>query len=63
MPNGGVPLNLLIEPPDGRVVIHVHCGQLKLYGLDDWRRSGTSARRLATLDEHETRALAGFLGY
>jgi hypothetical protein len=65
MPNGGIPINMLLRPRKSRdVVIYCHLQFVEIFRADDWpKRYEAEARPLITLDSDEGAALAGFLRY
>jgi len=63
MPNGGVPLHMILRPRDGTVVIYSKGGTLQVYSAEDWRRQKSAATPLCSLTESEVSALAWQLRY
>jgi hypothetical protein len=62
MPNGGVPIHMLMRPKQGDVVIHCHGGVVRFYSHAEWERGG-DREPMSELDEAEARMLMGFLRY
>ena len=63
MPNGGVPINMVIHPHESDLVIYCYSGLLSIYQKDVWDAEGTEGKPLAQLSERECGALAWFLEY
>lgn len=64
MPNGGVPMHMVLYPKDGsEIVIYCHAGDLKIYTRKAWDEIKSQAQPLATLSESEGAAIAWFLRY
>lgn len=63
MPNGGVPINMVLFPKDGHIAIFCHAGEMKIYSRPDWEVKGVDATPLASFSESEAAAIAWFLQY
>jgi hypothetical protein len=64
MPNGGVPIHMVLYPKDGSpFVLYCKGGQLTLYNRDVWEREKTAGATLCTLTLDEAAAVAWFLKY
>ena len=64
MPNGGVPLHMVLYPKDGsQTANHCEAGRVKVYAKADWQARHREATPLLQLTEDEARALAWFLRY
>jgi hypothetical protein len=64
MPNGGVPLHMILRPKQCRnIVIYCYGGEMRLYSQSEWDAKKSDGTPMATLTESEGAALAGFLQY
>lgn len=64
MPNGGVPMHMVLYPRDGSpYVLYLHAGILRLYDRSDWDAQKSAAPPLLVLTKSEDAALAWFLKY
>jgi hypothetical protein len=61
MPNGGVPINMVLRPADGELVLHCRGGELAIYRRDVWDSGRGGAVPLARLTRREAGALAAFI--
>lgn len=61
MPNGGVPLHMVVRPPQSDLVIHCEEAHLSIYRKTEWDADGTDASPIATLDEAACGGIAWFL--
>ncbi len=57
MPNGGVPIHMMLRPKHGQVVIYTHAGELRAFPRDAWDRDGVRARPIFSLTEAEAAVL------
>lgn len=64
MPNGGVPLNMLLQPKasDTHVVYSYGC-ELRVIRKEEWERAGRWGQPDLILDHRETQVLERFLRY
>ena len=58
MPNGGVPINMVLRPKHGEVVIYCHAGDLRVFAREAWEKEGSDARPIFSLTRAEAGALA-----
>ncbi len=58
MPNGGVPIHMVLRPKRGNVVIYCHGGQMSVFARADWEALGSKAEPILALTAHEAGALA-----
>jgi hypothetical protein len=64
MPNGGVPLHMILRPRDGSpIVLHAEGAKLAIHSADLWDRDKTNAAPLAVISEAEAFVLSRFLRY
>ena len=64
MPNGGVPMNMILEPHDGSpFVIHVRGSVIRVHARADWETAKAQSKPVLQLDEEEGLVLASFLSY
>lgn len=63
MPNGGIPMHMVLHPRDGDVVIHCQGGEMRIISKDEWGRDGVKAATICTLSNPEGAALAWHLRY
>ena len=64
MPNGGVPLHMVLHPKDMTpFVVYCRGGELSVVAQDKWDRAGAAAKPLFRLNKDEGAALAWFLSY
>jgi hypothetical protein len=63
MPNGGVPMQMVLYPSDGTVVFYCHAGEVRVIQREAWDRAKAAAASLCTLTEAEGAALAWHLRY
>ncbi len=64
MPNGGVPMHMVLTPAQGTsVVLYCKGAELRIIRRDDWERQKADAAPLATLSACEGRVLERFLRY
>jgi hypothetical protein len=61
MPNGGVPMHMILHPKSDDVVILCSAGEVKVFTSEDWESDRARAQPLATLSRAEAAALAGFI--
>ena len=64
MPNGGVPMHMILHPqqaPD--LVIYCRAGVMHLFSREEWEAKKAKGTPMATLAEPESAALAGFVKY
>ena len=59
MPNGGVPIHMVIE--SGAIVIYCHAAQVQVFSADAWHQNGSEGIPLATLDPEDSGVLAWFI--
>lgn len=64
MPNGGVPIHMVMIPKGGNgTVLHCRGAEMRFYRGEDWERSHTEATPKVVLDKDEALVLARFLSY
>jgi len=64
MPNGGVPINMVLYPKDGSdLVLYCRAGIIQIFTRKDWDEKKAQAEPLATFSESEGAATAWFLRY
>jgi hypothetical protein len=63
MPNGGVPMHMVLYPKDGGFVFYCRGGELRIVARDAWDRQKGDAPALCALTKAEAGALASHLGY
>ena len=64
MPNGGVPVHMVMTPKGGDgTVLHCEGAAMAFYRGEDWAASHANATPLVRLDEDEALVLARFLSY
>ncbi len=63
MPNGGSPMQMLLRPRQGNVVILCDGGNMRVYARDAWEALGRKAEPICTLTAHEAGALAWHLDH
>ena len=64
MPNGGVPLHMVLEPKhSSEWVVYCRAATINVYAKDEWHARGSAGTPVLSVDEKEARALVGFLGY
>lgn len=64
MPNGGVPMHMILYPKDSSsYVIYCNGGQMSLYDRASWDRKKAKAKPLCTFTREEGAAIAWFLKY
>jgi len=64
MPNGGVPIHMVLHPSKGEgCVLYCHGGTLHIYDQPEWNARGARGTPQATLSEADCAALAWFLRY
>ena len=64
MPNGGVPMHMILYPKDGSpYVIYCKGGEMLLYDRNVWDQEKASGTPLCTFTEVEGAAIAWFLKY
>ena len=64
MPNGGVPLHMILFPSNNsNYVILCHGGTLSVFTRQEWDLNKAQGKSLITLTEAEGSAIAGFLKY
>ena len=64
MPNGGVPIEMLLRPKGkSSVVVYCRANELTIYAHDDWEAKRLEATPLCKLNPWEVSALAWFLQY
>lgn len=61
MPNGGVPITMILRPRKGGVVIVGHSGVVSVYAHDAWEAAGARATPIFRLTEAEGRVLAAHI--
>jgi hypothetical protein len=64
MPNGGVPIHMILYPRDNSpYVLYLKGGAMSLYHRDAWDREGINGKPLTTFTADEGAAVAWFLKY
>lgn len=64
MPNGGVPMHMVLYPTDGaHTVVYCHAGIVQIYDRAEWDANKSKGVPRLTLTEPESAALAWFLRY
>jgi hypothetical protein len=64
MPNGGVPIQLIMRPRASEtMIVYCHGGELKMFARADWDDAGISAEPLLSLTGDEGLVLERFLRY
>ena len=63
MPNGGVPIHMILHPAAGTLVLYCEGGVLRIYDRETWARERRKATPLATLSREDGAALGWFLRY
>jgi hypothetical protein len=64
MPNGGVPMHMVLHPKDGSdLVLYCQGGELRLYERTTWEKEKVQGTPLCVLTKDEGAALAWFLKY
>ena len=64
MPNGGVPIHMVLTPGHGEgVVLYCHGSELRIINRADWESAGVNAPPLAILSPREALVLERFLRY
>lgn len=64
MPNGGVPLHMILYPKDDSpYVVYCRGGSMRLYDRGTWAREKANGKPVCTLTAEEGAALAWFLKY
>jgi hypothetical protein len=63
MPNGGVPMHMILYPKSGEYVLYCRGGELRIIARDAWQREKWAAAPLVTLSSAEGAALAWHLRY
>lgn len=64
MPNGGVPLHMILHPQDGSpYVLYLKGGVTRLYDRAAWEQHGADAPPLLELSAKEAAAIAWFIRY
>jgi hypothetical protein len=64
MPNGGVPMYMILYPKDGSpYVLYCKGGEMRLYDRNVWEREKVDGTPLCTFTEAEGAAIAWFLKY
>jgi hypothetical protein len=63
MPNGGVPLHMILYPHDGDVVIYCRGAEVRVIPRMAWQQDKAAANPLCTLNDAESDALLRHLRY
>jgi hypothetical protein len=63
MPNGGVPMHMVIEPDGASLVIHCAGPFVRVIDAREWDERKGDAEPLATLPPEQALALSRFLRY
>ena len=64
MPNGGVPMHMILYPKDGsQYVLYCQGGSLRIFAKEEWQRNKVKGVPLLTLTNHEGAAIGWFLKY
>lgn len=63
MPNGGVPIHMVLYPRSGDVVFYCVAGELRVYQREEWARDRATAQPICVLSTSEAGALAWQLKY
>ena len=63
MPNGGVPMHMVLHPKDGGLVFYCRGAELRIVARDAWESQKSAAASLCTLTKAEAGALASHLRY
>ncbi|MFM7132711.1 MAG: hypothetical protein ACKO0W_00165 [Planctomycetota bacterium] len=61
MPNGGVPITMILRPRRGGVVVIGHSGVVSVYARAEWEAAGSRATPIFRLTEAEGRVLASHI--
>lgn len=61
MPNGGVPMNMVIRPRGSSIVIECRGAEVRIFDRAQWETGG--AEPIAELSTEDAGALAWFLAY
>lgn len=62
MPNGGVPMHMILHPQDGSpYVLHLEGGIARLYERAAWKQHKATASPLLELSAEEAGAIAWFI--
>lgn len=64
MPNGGVPMHMVLYPKDGSpYILYCQGGEMRLYDRPVWDREKSAGAPLCTFTAAEGAAIAWFLKY
>lgn len=63
MPNGGIPMQMVLRPKQSDVVVHCRAGLVQVFHRTDWDRDRAKAEPIFAMDASEAAALAGFVRY
>lgn len=63
MPNGGIPMHMILYPRDGDSVIYCQAGEVRIIPRVDWEQDKARATPICTLTAAEGAALAWHLRY
>ena len=63
MPNGGIPMNMLLRPKHGGHVIYCHGAVLKVFSKEEWDKSKSQGEPVLVLEQSESLVIERFLRY
>ena len=63
MPNGGVPIHMVLRPKQGGHVIYCHGAVLKVFSNKEWDKSKSEGKPILVLAKQEAQTIERFLRY
>ena len=63
MPNGGIPINMVLQTKQSDHVVYCHAAVLKVFSKVEWERAGVDGDPILVLEEQEAQAIERFLRY
>jgi hypothetical protein len=63
MPNGGVPINMLLRSQDSGHVIYCHAADMKVLSKEEWERAKSEGVPILVLNKLEAQVVELFVRY
>jgi len=62
MPNGGVPINMILSAGDGQYILHCYAAQIRVFSRSEWEKE-KGCTPMFVLKKNESLVLERFLRY